>query len=101
MQQRLPLDLNVNLDSALMYLAAGRYDQSIEQIRKALELDPNFWWSYQVLGLAYERKKQYPEAIAALEKARQLDDANPANLGYLGYVYAAAGKSAAAQSWKS
>ncbi|HLA09193.1 MAG TPA: protein kinase [Pyrinomonadaceae bacterium] len=95
-QQRLPLDLNVNLDSALMYLAAGRYDQSIEQIRKALELDPNFWWSYQALGLAYERKKQYPEAIAALEKARQLD-ANPANLGYLGYVYAAAGKSAEAQ----
>jgi tetratricopeptide (TPR) repeat protein len=96
-QQRLPLDLNVNLDSAAMYLEAGRYDQSIEQIRKALELDPNFWWSYQVLGLAYERKKQYPEAIAALEKARQLDDANPANLGYLGYVYAAAGKSAEAQ----
>jgi TolB-like protein len=71
-QQRLPLDLNVNLDSVAMYLEAGRYDQSIEQIRKALELDPNFWWSYQVLGLAYERKKQYPEAIAALEKARQV-----------------------------
>jgi TolB-like protein/Tfp pilus assembly protein PilF len=96
LQQRLPLDLNVNLDSASILLAAGRIDQAIEQARKALELDPNFWWSYQILGLAYERKKQYPEAIAALEKARQVD-VNPSSLGYLGYVYAAAGKKAEAQ----
>jgi TolB-like protein/Tfp pilus assembly protein PilF len=93
--QRLPLDLNMNLDSAGILLLAGRYDQSIEQTRKAFELDPNFWWSYQNLGLAYERKKQYPEAIAALEKARQ-GDVNPSSLGYLGYVYAAAGKKAEA-----
>jgi TolB-like protein len=95
-QQRLPLDLNVNSDLAGILLAAGRYNQSIEQTRKALELDPNFWWAYQNLGLAYERKKQYPEAIAALEKAR-LVDVNPSSLGYLGYVYAAAGKKAEAQ----
>jgi TolB-like protein/Tfp pilus assembly protein PilF len=95
-QQRLPLDLNVNLDLAGILLFAGRYDQSIEQTRKALELDPNFWWSYQILGLAYERKKQYPEAIAALEKARSLDN-NPSILGYFGYVYAAAGKKVEAQ----
>ena len=96
LQQRAPLDLNRNLDLAAILLAAGRYDQSIEQTRKSLELDPNFWWSYQNLGLAYERKKQYPEAIAALEKARLLD-VNPSSLGYLGYVYAAAGKKAEAQ----
>lgn len=96
LQQRMPLDLNMNLDLALILLQAGRYDQSIEQTRKALELDPGFWWSYQSLGLAYERKRQYPEAIAALEKARQLD-ANPSSLGYLGYVYAAAGNEAEAQ----
>jgi len=94
--QRFPLDLNVNLDFASILLSAGRYDQSIEQTRKALELDPNFWWSYQNLGLAYERKKQYPEAIAALERARLADD-NPSSLGYLGYVYGTAGKKAEAQ----
>jgi TolB-like protein len=96
LQQELPLDLNVNLDLAGILLSAGRYDQSIAQTRKALELDPNFWWSYQILGLAYERKRQYPEAIAALEKAR-LVDVNPSNLGYLGYVYAAASKNAEAR----
>ncbi len=91
LQQRSPLDLNMIGDLASLLLVAGRYDQSIAQARKALELDPNFWWSYQVLGLAYERKKQYSEAIGALEKARQVD-ANPSSLGCLGYVYAAAGK---------
>jgi eukaryotic-like serine/threonine-protein kinase len=94
--QRMPLDLNMNLDLALILLQAGKYDQSIEQTRKALELDAGFWWSYQSLGLAYERKRRYPEAIAALEKARQLD-VNPLSLGYVGYVYAAAGKKAEAQ----
>lgn len=96
LQQRSPLDLNMSLDLASILLAAGRYDQSIEQARKALELDPNYWWSYQILGLAYERKKQFPEAIAALEKARRAD-VNPSSLGYLGYVYAAAGKKAEAE----
>jgi tetratricopeptide (TPR) repeat protein len=94
-QQRLPLDLNVNLDLVGILRAAGRYDQSIEQARKALELDPNFWWSFEQLGLAYERKKQYPEAIAALEKAR-LADVSTSSLGYLGNVYAASGKKAEA-----
>ena len=95
-QRRLPLDLNVNLDLAIILLQAGKYDQSIELTRKALEIDPTFWWSYQNLGRAYERKKQYAEAIAALEKAR-LEDVNPSSLGYLGYVYAAAGKKVEAQ----
>jgi TolB-like protein/Tfp pilus assembly protein PilF len=95
LQQRSPLNLNVNLDLVGILRTAGRYDQAIEQTRKALELDPNFWWSYQELGLAYERKKQYPEAIAALEKASQVD-ANTSSLGYLGNVYAAASKKAEA-----
>jgi serine/threonine-protein kinase len=94
--QRLPLDLNMLMDSAILLLAAGRYDQAIEQTRKALELDPGYWWSHQTLGLVYEGKKQYPEATAVLEKAR-LVDVNPSSLGYLGYVYAATGKNAEAQ----
>lgn len=94
--KRLPLDLNMLMDSAGVFLFAGRYDQSIEQTRKVLELDPNFWWAYQNLGLVYERKKQYPEAIAALERARDIDN-NPSRIGYLGYVYGAAGKKAEAQ----
>jgi len=95
--KRSPLDLNANLDQAGILLSAGRYEQSIAQTKKALELDPNFWWSYQNLGLVYERKKQYTEAIGALEIAFK-GDSNPSSLGYLGNVYAAAGKPVEAQN---
>ncbi len=95
-QRSFPLDLQKNMDLDGVYLYAGRLDQSIEHARKTLELDQNYWGAYQDLGLAYERKKQFPEAIAALEKARSLDS-NPSVSGYLGFVYAAAGKKAEAQ----
>ena len=95
-QQRLPLDLQMSMDMQGVYLFAGRFDQVIDLARKTIELDQNYWGAYQELGLAYERKKQYPEAIAALEKARSLDN-NPSILGYLGFVYAAAGKRAEAE----
>jgi TolB-like protein/tRNA A-37 threonylcarbamoyl transferase component Bud32 len=91
-----PLDLLASTDLQGMYQYAGRYDEAIEQARKSIELDQSNWGSYQWLGLAYERKKRYPEAIAALEKAASLDD-NPSILGYLGYVYAAAGRTADAE----
>jgi tetratricopeptide (TPR) repeat protein len=61
-----------------------------------MEIDPDYWWSHQAFGLSYERKKQYSEAIAALERAR-LADPNPTILGYLGYVYASAGRKTEAQ----
>jgi serine/threonine protein kinase/TolB-like protein/Tfp pilus assembly protein PilF len=93
---RLPLDLNMNMDSAGILLSAGQTDKSIEQTRKALDLDANFWWAYQNLGLAYARKKQYAEAIVALEKACSVDN-SPSNLGYLGAVYGIAGKDADAK----
>ncbi len=67
-QRRLPLDLQVSVDLAGVYLYAGQLDQAIDQARKTLELDQNYWGAYQELGLAYERKKQFPEAIAALKR---------------------------------
>jgi eukaryotic-like serine/threonine-protein kinase len=91
-----PLDLQLNSDVAAVYNYAGRYDQAIEQARKTTEMDRNYWFSYMILGLVYERKGQLPEAIAAVEKAHSLNN-NPGITGYLGYVYAAAGKKAEAQ----
>jgi serine/threonine-protein kinase len=91
-----PLDLQLNSDVAAVYNYAGRHDQAIEQARKTIEMDRNYWFSHMILGLVYERKGQLPEAIAELEKAHSLDN-NPGITGFLGYVYAAAGKKAEAQ----
>lgn len=93
---KVPLDLNMNMDLAAILLQAGQTDRSIEQTRKALEIDPNFWWAYQNLGLAYARKKQYPEAIAALEKARSVDT-GAWSLAYLGAVYGITGNAVQAK----
>ena len=92
-----PLDLSIYFDFAQLYIYAGRYDQAIEKARKGSELDENYWGSHVALGLAYERKRQFPEAIAEMEKAHSLDNNNAWITGYLGYVYAAAGKKAEAQ----
>jgi len=86
-----PLDLQTNANLAAAYIFARKYDSAVAQAKKAIELDQNFWMSHMYLGLAYERQRRYPDAIAALEKARSLDN-NPVILGYLGYVYAAAGR---------
>jgi tetratricopeptide (TPR) repeat protein len=90
-----PLDLQVNSDLALFYLRGGLTDKAIEQARKTIELDQNHSAGHKILGLAYERKRNFPDAIASLDKARSLDN-NPELIGYLGYVYAAAGKKAEA-----
>src|SRR6201988_108908 len=94
--RRSPLDLQLGMDLSGIYLAAGRVEQSIEQSRKTIELDPNYWGGYQELGLALLRSKHFLEAIAAMEKSRLLDN-NPSVSGYLGFAYAAAGKKADAQ----
>jgi len=94
-QRLAPLDLQFNGDLALNYAQVGRYDQAIEQAQKTIEMDQNWWFGHMALGLALERKKQFPEAVAELEKARSVDN-NPYLLGYLGYVYAAAGEKAKA-----
>jgi len=94
--RRSPLDLQFGMDLSGIYLAADRVDQSIEQSRKTIELDPNYWGGYQELGLGLLQNRQFSEAIAALEKSRSLDK-NPSVSGYLGFAYAAAGKKAEAQ----
>jgi len=94
--RRSPLDLQFGMDLSGIYLAADRVDQSIEQSRKTIELDPNYWGGYQELGLGLLQNRQFSEAIAALEKSRSLDK-NPSVSGYLGFAYAAADKKAEAQ----
>jgi TolB-like protein/Tfp pilus assembly protein PilF len=92
-----PLDPIISNDLELIYLFARQYDKAIEQTGKTLELDPNFWQSYYVLGLARVKKGEYQEATTALEKAR-LMDGSPSIRGYLGHVYAVSGRRADAEN---
>jgi serine/threonine protein kinase/tetratricopeptide (TPR) repeat protein len=95
-QRLAPLDINLNSDLAAAYLYAGEFERAIDRARSTIEIDPNYWLSHVLLGIAYERKGQFTDAVTELEKAHSLEN-GPWVTGYLGYVYAAAGKKAEAQ----
>ncbi len=95
-QRLAPLDINLNADLAAAYVYAGEFDRAIDRARSTIEIDPNYWLSHVILGIAYERKGQFTDAVTELEKAHSLEN-GPWVAGYLGYVYAAAGKKAEAE----
>src|SRR5688500_14854990 len=72
------------------------HDASIQHCLKIIELDPNFHTSHLTLGLSYLKQGRKAEAVSAIEKAAELTNRSGAVLRALGYVYAAAGKRAAA-----
>jgi serine/threonine-protein kinase len=90
-----PLSLIVNADSAMLAYFARRPEEAIAQCRKTIDLDPGFFRTYWVFGLACAEKGMYPEAIQNLEKARELvGDATFAAqiLSGLAHVHALSGK---------
>ena len=77
---------------------AGQYDQGIDICKKALELDPNFYVARRYLGLLYEQKKLYPQAIAEFQQAVALSGGSLLMKAHLGHAYAVAGDRANAQT---
>ena len=55
-----------------MYGDAGAYEDALEPLRRAVQLDPNSFQAWHDLGLTYFRLKRYGEARAPLEKAVRL-----------------------------
>lgn len=86
-----PLSLIINADLGYDYIYARQYDKAIEQLRKTIDMDQTFYYAHWQLGIAYELKGSFPQAIAAYQKANQLSD-NPALLALLGHAYAASGQ---------
>lgn len=73
-----------------VYRYARRYDEAIVHLRRALDLDPNFWLAQFLMGQAYLNQGKIPEAVASFERARRIND-NPQILGGLGHAYALLG----------
>ncbi|MGH2620480.1 MAG: tetratricopeptide repeat protein, partial [Anaerolineales bacterium] len=86
-----PLSPRTNYFAAFPFYFARQYDRYIEQVRKVIELDPNFSFGPWGLGMAHTGQGRFGEAIEELQQTRRLDD-SPQVLGDLGYAYAASGK---------
>jgi tetratricopeptide (TPR) repeat protein len=85
--------INVEIGRALMRL--GRYDEAVDRMQRALEIDPNFSRAYSGLAAVHLRKGERSQAIVALEKAAALGSARPQR--WLGYAYAVTGRRQEAQ----
>lgn len=91
-----PLTLIINATVGWALYCAGHDDEARARIDKTLELDPDFWVALSFSGRLYAKKGDYPEAVAAFTKARQISGGNSETIALLGHAYARAGDRAKA-----
>ncbi len=96
-----PLSAIIREGEAYTTLFQRRYDRAVELYRELLAFDPGFYKGWSSLGRAYSLMGRHSEALAMLEKARELAGDLPNILGALGQVHALAGNPAQAREFLS
>lgn len=71
---------------------AGRRDEGMSALQKAIQFDPEAFDAYLNLGVLRLQDRQYAEAIAALGKAAELAPENPTVLKTLGVAFVQVGR---------
>ena len=85
-----PLDLVIKANVGVIHYFAGHYDQAIENLQNVLRDHPDFSTAHWGLGLAYEQKASYQQALSELEGASKSRGANA--LASLAHLYGAMGR---------
>lgn len=81
----------VNAHLAWILYLSHQYDEALVECEKIVAIDPNFFGGLRYAGLVYEQLRRHQDAIAALEKARELSRGSPVILGALAHAQAVAG----------
>jgi TolB-like protein/Tfp pilus assembly protein PilF len=91
-----PFDVLMTIHMAWHYLYARQYDQALDQIQKAMEMDKRFWRPW--FGLILEQQGKYAEAIAQFQKdLAASSEENVITKANLAHAYAVSGNREAAQ----
>lgn len=77
-------------NGALASAKQGDDDLAIIQLKKVINLNPNFVKALQLLGLLYIKNKEYDKALKYLRRARRIDVSNTITLRYLKEIEAVA-----------
>ncbi len=86
-----PLSLFINWDAGRILYHALRYDESLAELHKTLEMDQNFAWTHAVLHEVYLAKGMNDEALAAHLKFAALTGVSPERVAALKNVYVSTG----------
>src|SRR6267143_985604 len=67
-----PLSLTINRMYGECLFFSRRYDESVAQLKKTVELDQNFARAHYSLSTAYQLKGNYPESVDEFAKFQEL-----------------------------
>jgi TolB-like protein/DNA-binding winged helix-turn-helix (wHTH) protein/Flp pilus assembly protein TadD len=89
-----PLSLGAQVAVGTAYRSAGQYDRAIDELRRALEISPGRPRVHFQLGVTFVGMGRFADAIRELEIAARPSEGHlTRHEAYLGYAYAAAGRS--------
>jgi len=72
---------------ASIFLQLERFEETIEECKEALKLDPEYSAAIFTMAQAYKKQKKYDEAIAGFDRAVQIDSRDPKPHVNLGSIY--------------
>jgi eukaryotic-like serine/threonine-protein kinase len=87
-----PLSLIINVAVGWAFYHARRYDEAIEQLRRTIELDPNYPVTYWILGLLLRKTGRHELAITEGENGVKRSGGSPLMLAALAHTLGTAGK---------
>jgi serine/threonine protein kinase/Tfp pilus assembly protein PilF len=87
-----PLSLIINVAVGWAFYLGRQYDEAIDQLRRTIELDPNYPVTYWILGLVLRKTGRYELAIAEGEKGANLSSGSPLMRAALAHTLGSAGR---------
>jgi adenylate cyclase len=96
-QIRDPMSGVINAGVAFALACARQFDSCVEQSLTAIDVDPQMTFTYSLLGVAYEAKEMFVEAVATHERGLALGGPPALHLSMAGHAHAASGNHAKAR----
>ncbi len=91
-QSRDPMSGVMNAALAFVLVTAQRFDWCVEQSLTTIDVDPGLTFTYVSLGMAYEQKGMFREAIMTNEKGLALGGSPAFHKSAMGHVYGSSGE---------
>lgn len=92
-----PLNINMFETEAYLLVMEERYEEALAIMLDVMERDTSFWRLHTSMGRVYGFLGRWDEAIAALERGREMVPDMPSIYGAIGQIHAWAGREAEAR----